>query len=97
MQAQALLTLSIPNYPPSRQEKSLDYVLACVVDKIMKKRLKNNRTSLVNCLYCHNVSDQSRQAKQIASNREQMPSKYQNSSKNHLFLEPKNTLLGDLL
>ncbi len=44
--AQASLMLSIPDYPPSRQGKSLDYVLACVVDKIMKKRRKTNRTLL---------------------------------------------------
>ena len=61
VRAQTSLILSIPNYPPVRQGKSLDYVLARVVDKIMKKRRKANRTLLVNFLYCHNVSDQSHQ------------------------------------
>jgi len=30
--------LSIPNYLPSRQGKSLDYVLACLSEKISEKR-----------------------------------------------------------
>jgi len=33
--------LSIPNYPPFRQGKSLDYSLAFVVDKIMEKKGKD--------------------------------------------------------
>jgi hypothetical protein len=48
---QTSLILLIPNQPLSRQGKSLDYVLAYVVDKIMKKRRKTNRTLLVNLLW----------------------------------------------
>ena len=39
-QAQASLMLSIPNYLPSRQVKSLDYEWVCVFDRILQKYRK---------------------------------------------------------
>ena len=99
--AQASLILSIPNNPLSRQGKSLDYILECVADKIMKKQRKTNRTLLVNFLYCpqclgpipptRSALDRAWYDSKIASF--SWAVKCQNSSKSHLFQELKNTLI----